>query len=79
MKKRLWPFHKIWPYFWPFFSVCHCGIKFSLYVVFLYFLDGIHVTHCYSNTVTLQYFIALVCSDDLAHAVSRFCADVFSQ
>jgi len=43
------------------FSVCHYRIKFSLNIVFLYFLDGIPVTHCYSNTVTLQPIIALKC------------------
>jgi len=31
------------------------------YFVFLYFLDGLHVTHCYSNTVAVQPFIAVKC------------------
>jgi len=44
------------------FWVCHCKTKFSLKIcLFLYFSDGIHVTHCYSNTVALQPFIALKC------------------
>jgi len=61
MKERIWPFCKIWP-FLVIFSVCQCKIKFFIkYFVFLYFLDGLNVTHCYSNTVALQPFIALKC------------------
>jgi len=43
---------------------------------FFVFLDGIHVTHCYSNTVAIQPLFFEVCSNDLALAVSRFFTDV---
>jgi len=40
--------------------------------VFFVFLDDIHITQCYSNTVAIQPFFFEVCSNDLALAVSRF-------
>jgi len=57
VKKRIWPFCKIWPFFW-FVTV---KLSFHFILPFLYILDGIHVTHCYSNTVALIPFIALKC------------------
>jgi len=42
MKKRIWPFRKIW----PFFRFVTVKLSFKYFV----FLDGHHVTQCYSQS-----------------------------
>jgi len=37
MKKHIWPFYKIWPFFGH-FCVCHCTMKFSLNIFRLFVL-----------------------------------------
>ena len=37
MKKRLWPFHKIWPYFWPFFQFLTVELSFHYMLSFCIF------------------------------------------
>jgi len=51
IKKCISPFCKIR----PFFRFVTVKLSFKYFV----FLDGIHVIHCYSNTMALQPFVAL--------------------
>jgi len=45
MKKRIWPFYDVW----PFFHLSLQNQSFTNYFFFLYFLDGLPSCHNYSN------------------------------
>ena len=51
MKQRIWPSCKIWPFF--------RFVTLNILSFCIFWAVFIHVTHCYSNTVVLQHFIAL--------------------
>ena len=48
-----WPFCKLWPFFWV--------VTLNILSFCIFWTVFIHVTHCYSNTVVVQHFIALKC------------------